>query len=106
MGKDRGKQCFKKNDKWHGCKETCTPGPDPIDGNNDTWDCTAVGMRTPGPFLGGKTAPWVKDYCAAKNENCYENRCCKDPGLQCFMKVKGYGTCMKECVHGPLLADA
>eukprot|EP00419_Tripos_fusus_P086648 CAMPEP_0172873076 /NCGR_PEP_ID=MMETSP1075-20121228/94036_1 /TAXON_ID=2916 /ORGANISM="Ceratium fusus, Strain PA161109" /LENGTH=169 /DNA_ID=CAMNT_0013723533 /DNA_START=66 /DNA_END=571 /DNA_ORIENTATION=+ len=40
--KDKGKQCYKKNDKWHGCKEECVPGPDPIDNNNDTWDCTVV----------------------------------------------------------------
>jgi len=104
--KDRGKQCYKKTAKWSGCKEECVPGPDPMDNNNDTWDCTEIGMRTPGPRSGGKAADWVKDYCAEKNSNCYESRCCKDPGMQCFMKTKGYGTCMKYCDHGPLLADA
>lgn len=104
--KDKGKQCYKKNDKWFGCKETCVPGPDPMDSNNASWDCARVGMRTPGPLGGGVPAKWVKKYCAAKNKNCMKSRCCKDLGHQCFMKTKHYGTCMKECVPGPFLADA
>lgn len=104
--KDKGKQCYKKAEKWSGCKEECVPGPDPMDSNNDTWDCAEIGMRTPGPRSGGKASDWVKDYCTEKNANCFDTRCCKDAGLQCFMKTKGYATCMRECVPGPLLADA
>jgi len=104
--KDAGKQCFKKNDKWYGCKETCVPGgPDPVDSNNDTWNCTAVGMRTPGPYRGGTTAPWVAKWCSAKNTNCHHTKCCKDPGHQCFLKTAGWAMCMPECIHGPLLED-
>jgi len=105
--KDAGKQCFKKNDKWYGCKEVCVPGgPDPIDANNGTWNCTAVGMRTPGPFKGGPAAPWVKKWCSALNTNCFHTKCCKDAGLQCFMKGPGWAMCMPQCTHGPLLKDA
>mmetsp|Transcript_117827 Transcript_117827/g.234743 ORF Transcript_117827/g.234743 Transcript_117827/m.234743 type:complete len:621 (+) Transcript_117827:53-1915(+) len=105
--KDAGKQCFKKDDRWYGCKETCVPGgPDPLDTNNDTWNCTAVGMRTPGPYQGGRKAPWVTKWCSAKDTNCFHTRCCKDAGHQCFLKAAGWAMCMPDCTHGPFLGDA
>jgi len=105
--RDAGMQCFKKNDKWYGCKESCVPGgPDPIDANNETWNCTAVGMRTPGLYRGGKAAPWVNKWCSSKNSNCFHTKCCKDAGHQCFEKTAGWAMCMPECTHGPLLKDA
>lgn len=104
---DAGKQCFKKNEKWYGCKEACVPGgPDPIDSDNDTWNCTAVGMRTPGPYRGGKAAAWVGKWCSAKNTNCVHTKCCKDAGQQCFMKSDGWAMCLSQCTPGPLLEDA
>jgi len=104
--KDAGKQCFKKTDKWYGCKETCVPGgPDPLDANNGTWNCTAVGMRTPGPLKGGKEALWVQKWCSSKNANCFHTKCCKDAGHQCFRKAAGWALCMPACTHGPLLKD-
>merc|ERR1719464_297713 len=97
----------KKNEKWYGCKETCVPGgPDPIDANNETWNCTSVGMRTPGPYRGGKEAPWVQKWCSSKSENCFHTKCCKDAGHQCFKKTAGWAMCMPACMHGPLLKDA
>jgi len=105
--KDAGKQCYKKNTKWYGCKETCVPGgPDPIDSNNDTWNCTAVGMRTPGSYRGGTKAPWVSKWCSIRNTNCFHTKCCRDAGHQCFLKNAGWATCMPTCIHGPLLNDA
>jgi len=41
------KQCFEKDENWAVCKESCTPGPDPYDGNA-SWSCRELGPRSMG----------------------------------------------------------
>jgi len=99
-----GTQCYAKKDKWATCKVSCTPGPDPVDANDDHWSCDAIGHRAPGPApppnYALKKAPWVDKKCAGSGENCEESMCCKAPGTQCFRKVKGWAACKASCVAG------
>lgn len=37
-------QCYAKNEYWAICKQTCTPGKNKFD-NNDEWNCTELGPR-------------------------------------------------------------
>lgn len=106
--KETGKQCFKKADGWSACKASCVPGgPDPQDVDNHPWDCTALGMRTPGPASGwGEPGDWVERECAGTFENCKSSKCCKAVGNQCYKKTEAWSMCLTECTPGPLLTDA
>jgi len=99
-----GTQCFAKKDKWAMCKVWCSPGPDPVDDNDDHWTCEALGPRTPGPApppnYALKKASWVDEKCAGNGENCKESMCCKASGTQCFRKVQGWAACKEACIAG------
>jgi len=105
--KGSGMQCFKKADGWSSCKADCVAGPDPTDGDNHHWDCSSIGMRTPGPpNFYAKAAPWVSKKCSAVGENCMHTGCCKDAGMQCFKKHDTWAMCLDHCTKGPMLTDA
>lgn len=100
-------QCYTKDSGWSSCKPACTPGPDPVDIDMTPWECKALGYRTPGAPPGwGPAALWVATNCSGLGENCTDSKCCKDPGLQCYVKEPGqWSMCMPGCLHGPLLVD-
>jgi len=106
--KEPGKQCFRKSAGWSACKAECVGGgPDPTDRDGHPWDCKELGMRTPGAASGlGRAQPWVAKTCSGQNENCFHSRCCKDAGLQCYLKRDDWAMCLPRCKHGPLLTDA
>lgn len=39
--------------------------------------------------------------CGRQGEDCRVSRCCKGPGLQCYIKNKHWATCMPTCAIGP-----
>jgi len=45
-------QCYEKNQLWAACKQTCTPGKNVFD-NNEEWSCKALGPRATGLALKG-----------------------------------------------------
>lgn len=49
------KQCYEKNDDWATCMESCTPGPNPFDGNA-SWSCRELGVRSNGLAVKGDPA--------------------------------------------------
>jgi hypothetical protein len=105
-----GFQCFKKNEEWASCKILCTPGADPTDPNetSHTWDCKALGFRTPGAadYTGYKAAKWVGEKCSAEGDNCADTGCCKAAGLQCFRKNGEHAECLRSCHPGKRVTDA
>jgi len=106
-----GTQCYAKKDKWATCKASCTPGPDPLDANDDHWSCEGLGPRAPGPApppnYALKKEWWVDTKCAGVGENCENSMCCRASGTQCFRKVKGWAACKQSCVAGgPDVTDA
>lgn len=85
---DPGFQCMTKNPFWAQCMDTCTPGPNPSDQVNDEpWECKTIGPRTPGKAAG----------CASDGDNCFEHKCCRTAGHQCFGKNETWGTCKASC---------
>lgn len=106
--KERGKQCFNKAEGWSACKDHCVAGgPDPVDKDPHPWNCTALGMPTPGaPSGAGEPGEWVAEKCSPLWSNCKDTKCCKSPGHQCFNKSKDWAMCLPECTRGPLLTDA
>jgi len=99
-----GTACYAKKGDWATCRASCTPGPDPVDANDDHWSCQVLGPRAPGPpplpNYALKKAPWVDKKCAGAGENCEKSMCCKASGTQCFRKVKGWAACKESCVAG------
>jgi len=55
-----GMQCYKKDDNWATCKQSCTPGTDPWDQDKKPWSCQKLGERTPGPG-GEDTCNFARD---------------------------------------------
>mmetsp|Transcript_12917 Transcript_12917/g.36824 ORF Transcript_12917/g.36824 Transcript_12917/m.36824 type:complete len:626 (+) Transcript_12917:67-1944(+) len=106
--KEKGKQCYKKAKGWSACKADCVPGgPDPVDADSHPWDCTVMGMRTPGPASGwGTPGDWVEERCSGTFENCKQSKCCKAQGHQCYKKTEAWAMCLPTCTPGPLLTDA
>eukprot|EP00429_Kryptoperidinium_foliaceum_P012851 CAMPEP_0176041134 /NCGR_PEP_ID=MMETSP0120_2-20121206/20401_1 /TAXON_ID=160619 /ORGANISM="Kryptoperidinium foliaceum, Strain CCMP 1326" /LENGTH=738 /DNA_ID=CAMNT_0017374535 /DNA_START=80 /DNA_END=2292 /DNA_ORIENTATION=- len=91
---DPGLQCFRKDNFWAECLETCAPGPNVLDQESASWwKCEAIGDRTPGKRDNGK--------CSAKGEDCRSTRCCSDPGMQCYEKNELWASCKATCTPGP-----
>mmetsp|Transcript_25460 Transcript_25460/g.64100 ORF Transcript_25460/g.64100 Transcript_25460/m.64100 type:complete len:726 (+) Transcript_25460:56-2233(+) len=90
-----GMQCYKKDSAWAECRRDCIPGPDPSHADAGHWSCETLGARAQGQ------AP----NCSKLGQDCSSSKCCADPGLQCFEKVKGFATCKAECVAGIDVTD-
>jgi len=87
---DKRQICFKKNDHWAQCRNSCKPGIDDHDkkmgkhvGN---WSCEKFD-DTPPPAN-----------CSADvEENCMKTRCCSNPQSTCFKKDDGWAACNETC---------
>merc|ERR1712187_1031996 len=85
MGTTPGKFCFKKNEHWASCNETCN---EKMKWNNDkqifeeqaekVWDCHKLS-------------------CTANGENCMASKCCSEPGMTCFKKNDHWASCNETC---------
>jgi len=90
--KDTKQRCFKKNDHWAQCRDSCKPGIDEHDkkmgkhlGN---WSCEKFD-DTPDPAN-----------CSADvDENCWETRCCANSTSTCFKKDNGWAACNETCAE-------
>lgn len=107
--KEPGLQCFeKKRGAWATCRPGCMAGPDPTDENEEPWTCKALGPRSAGEtptLVALPKAAWVDKLCSGDGEDCIKSRCCKDAGMQCFMKDERWATCRADCLSGPDLTD-
>mmetsp|Transcript_62919 Transcript_62919/g.124381 ORF Transcript_62919/g.124381 Transcript_62919/m.124381 type:complete len:368 (+) Transcript_62919:80-1183(+) len=90
-----GHKCFRKNEHWSACNETCAPYRVWKDGKwqdstEKTWDCEAV--------LPHQVArvPMCKD---PKNdgEDCSATGCCSKKGSRCFKKNGHHSSCNATC---------
>jgi hypothetical protein len=82
-----GLQCYAKN-KTHGrCKPDCVPGPDLKDEEFGIWNCSRIGVRSPGQPV----------RCSEPGKNCAHTRCCEAPGATCFAKNASFASCKATC---------
>mmetsp|Transcript_114864 Transcript_114864/g.223143 ORF Transcript_114864/g.223143 Transcript_114864/m.223143 type:complete len:299 (+) Transcript_114864:92-988(+) len=93
--KDPKQRCFKKNDHWAQCRNSCKPGIDEHDrkmgkhvGN---WSCEKFD-DTPLPANCSKDA-------VDSAENCLTTRCCMNPNSKCFKKDDGWAACNETCTE-------
>jgi hypothetical protein len=91
-----GMQCYMKNSDFSMCRESCTPGRDPLDVNSDAWNCTEIGKRSKGS----------PPTCSQAGENCIDSQCCYEPGAQCFKKNDEFAMCRQYCTPGPDYTDS
>jgi len=106
-----GLQCYKRDDKYAGCMRSCHPGPQVTDSTPKHWNCTPLGLRTPGrvPPSGNiwpivEKHKWVEKCGESANKqnnytgtNCIHSKCCKEGGMQCYGMNEKYGQCMISC---------
>merc|ERR1719195_1698054 len=95
---DPSMTCFKKNDHWASCNQTCN---EKMKWNHDTqkfeeqdekvWDCAALSE----PAKGASPSP--EPTCTANGENCMTSKCCSKPGMTCFKKNDHWASCNKTC---------
>jgi len=84
-----GMQCYKQDDLYAQCRESCNPGPIPTHWDNKEWNCEALGHRTKGNVS-----------CSADGENCLKTQCCKTSGTQCYKKNDVWAMCKSDCFPG------
>merc|ERR1711920_496875 len=82
---DVGMTCYKKDDHWSACNETCdTHSMWTADGwvktDDPVWDCEEV--RLP---------------CSDPGENCAFSKCCSEPGMKCYKKDDHWSSCNLTC---------
>jgi len=84
--KNAGFTCFKKNDQWANCNDTCTKGINHMDpeAHRTPWSCEV---------LGGEA-------CSGAADNCMDTKCCKDPGFTCYEKNSHWANCNDTCARG------
>ncbi|CAK0800117.1 unnamed protein product [Prorocentrum cordatum] len=80
-----GSKCYKKNDYWFACNQTCNPYYMWKDGgwvktNETVWDCEEV--RPP---------------CTPNGESCALSKCCSEPGMKCYKKNDHWSSCNQTC---------
>ncbi|CAK0805039.1 unnamed protein product [Prorocentrum cordatum] len=80
-----GAKCYKKNDHWSSCNQTCDPFSlwevDRWVVTNETvWDCEEV--RPP---------------CTPNGASCALSQCCSEPGAKCYKKNDYWSSCNQTC---------
>ncbi|CAK0807684.1 unnamed protein product, partial [Prorocentrum cordatum] len=81
-----GAKCYKKNDYWSSCNQTCNPNYIlwTVDGwvttNETVWDCTEI--RPP---------------CSQPGASCALSQCCSEPGASCYKKNDYWFACNLTC---------
>ncbi|CAK0800116.1 unnamed protein product [Prorocentrum cordatum] len=80
-----GSKCYKKNDYWFACNQTCNPYYMWKDGgwvktNETVWDCEEI--RPP---------------CTPNGESCALSKCCSEPGMKCYKKNDYWSSCNQTC---------
>jgi len=90
--KEPKQRCFKKNDHWAQCRDSCRPGLDERDkqmgkhlGN---WSCENF-----------DDTPLPANCSADEAENCWTTRCCTNPESKCFKKDAGWAACNATCTE-------
>lgn len=103
---DPGQQCYEKNEYWGGCRSWCNDGEIfPGDGpeNQSPWSCKIITKDDVQVvnFDDGVD----RSHCSAKEEDCRDSKCCKNPALSCFEKNDKWASCHLHCVEGVHAAD-
>jgi len=78
-----GRKCFKKDDFWAACRQSCTPGihawENPPE-HRTSWSCELIDGSHPD--------------CAEDGKDCIHLGCCKSMSHKCFMRNPGEAYCV------------
>jgi len=80
-----GYKCYRKNNFWANCNNTCSPGPHAWDSDKLPWYCSVIAEEPS---------------CSNDNEDCMETGCCNREGYTCFKKNDYWAKCNFECKPG------
>ncbi|CAK0837656.1 unnamed protein product [Prorocentrum cordatum] len=81
-----GSKCYKKDDDWSSCNQTCNPyyvwteDNGWVKTNETVWDCEEI--RLP---------------CTENGASCALSKCCSDPYAKCYKKSAGWSSCNRTC---------
>jgi len=118
-----GSKCYRKNDHWASCNETCLPFSrwshhhhHWVHTSEPVWDCTvltepvavavapAVGISPLWDLDSYKSSVYAG--CPEDGHDCRYSRCCARRGSKCFVKNDHWASCNETCMpytrwHGP-----
>lgn len=113
-----GLSCFRKDDFWASCRQSCSPGVDPADEDQTPWSCDLLGPAPAPASQGGEGAvpaaepaaeenpvadasPDLRQGCAESGSDCTSAKCCQEPGVFCFEKDQYFAQCKSHCSMAP-----
>jgi len=84
---EAGMTCYKKDETWSSCNETCNPHYKWVEDENGwaktnkkVWDCEEI-----------------KPPCSLLGEDCSLSKCCANPHMKCYTKHEGFNMCNLTC---------
>jgi len=110
-----GSKCYRKNDHWASCNETCLPFSKWshhhhhwVHTSEPVWDCTvltepvavAVAPDNHNPALWGLDSYKASVYegCPEDGHDCRAARCCARRGSKCYRKNHHWASCNETCL--------
>jgi hypothetical protein len=75
-------QCYKKNDDWSMCFESCDPAEmKKHDPEKEDWSCEEIGERN------------FESKCTWAGEDCLKTKCCNNDGFTCAVQDENFAGC-------------
>ncbi|CAK0800114.1 unnamed protein product [Prorocentrum cordatum] len=99
-----GAKCYKKNDYWSSCNQTCNPNylwmeTSWVKTNETVWDCedlTVSPVESADPIADAE-AEDEKGTCSQDGASCALSQCCSEPGSKCYKKNDHWSSCNQTC---------
>jgi len=85
-----GNKCYKKNEHWASCNESCTHNRRWVNGawthtgSERVWDCEVLSEAAASP-------------CTGDGESCESSKCCAKAGSKCYRKNAHWASCNETC---------
>jgi len=95
-----GNLCYKKNEKWSSCNETCIPNRRWVNGvwvhtgSEQVWDCTVLSVEHETTT---SASPIAEFQCSSDGEDCSSSKCCLKEGNLCYKKNERWSSCNETC---------
>ncbi|CAK0837652.1 unnamed protein product [Prorocentrum cordatum] len=99
-----GAKCYKKDDWWSSCNQTCDPNSmwmmdRWVKTDNSVWDCkdlTVTPVESADPIKDAE-AEDENGTCSQNGASCTNSKCCSEPGSKCYKKDDDWSSCNQTC---------
>jgi len=104
-----GAKCYKKNDYWSSCNQTCNPNylwmeTGWVKTNETVWDCEVITIDSTDVSTASDTTDSASSsdastssVCSPNGESCALTKCCAEAGSKCYKKNGNWSSCNQSC---------